>query len=73
MKKTFSLMLKISGIISFMISLVFAFFALSSFLEREKYGSGLMFADGEIFLILTLAFLLIGVLCFLIGKKLLKK
>jgi hypothetical protein len=53
-----------------MISLVFAFFALSSFLERGKYGSGLMFADAEIFILLTLVFSVLGFVCLWIGKKL---
>jgi len=69
MEKTFSLILKISSIISFIISLVFAFFTLSSFLERGKYGSGLLFADAEIFLILTIIFLLVGLVFIWLAKK----
>jgi len=38
-------------------------------MERINHGSGLMFADAEIFLVLMLFFLFAGILCFWIIKK----
>jgi hypothetical protein len=70
MKKTFSIFLKISGTFSFLISLILAFFTLGAYSERDTHGSGLMFADAELLLILMIIFLLIGIVCFWFVKKL---
>jgi len=70
MKKTFSLLLKILGALFIGIALLCAWGALNSFLERSQHGAGLMFADAEIFSLLTVVFLILGFVCFWIGKKL---
>jgi cell division protein FtsX len=70
MKKTFSLLLKILGVFFIGIALLCAWGALNAFVERAQHGAGLMFADAEIFLLLTIMFLLLGVVCVWTGKKL---
>jgi hypothetical protein len=66
----FSFLLKMSGVLSIAISAILAFFAMNVYFERSNYGSGLMFADAELFMILVIIFLFIGVACLLISKKL---
>jgi cell division protein FtsX len=70
MKNTFSLVLRISGIFLISIALLCAWGALNAYLERAQHGAGLMFADAEIFLLLTITFLLLGIVCLWVGKKL---
>jgi cell division protein FtsX len=70
MKKIFALLLKILGVLFVGIALLCAWGALNAFLERAQHGAGLMFADAEIFLLLTIVFLLLGVVCIWIGTKL---
>ena len=70
MNKTFSLILKISGILFIGIALLCAWSALTAYLARAQHGAGLMFADKEIFLILMVVFLLLGIVCIWVGKKL---
>jgi hypothetical protein len=70
MKKTFSLLLKIAGVLFFVIAVLCAWGALNSFLERSQHGTGLMFADAEIFTILTVVFLILGFIFLWAGKKL---
>jgi len=70
MKKTFSVILKTLGVILISIAVIFGWAAFNSFMERINHGSGLMFADAEIFLVLMLFFLFAGILCFWIIKKL---
>lgn len=70
MKKTFSLILKFFGILFIGISLLCAWATFSAYLERSQHGAGLMFADAEIILLLTVAFLLPGIVCLWIKKRL---
>ncbi|MCU0343313.1 MAG: hypothetical protein MUF28_05775 [Ignavibacterium sp.] len=70
MKKTYSVILKTLGVIFISIAVVFAWACFNSFMERINHGSGLMFADAEIFLVLFLIFLAAGIFCFWIEKKL---
>jgi hypothetical protein len=46
--------------------------AVSAWIERLEYGSGLMFADAEIFLVLGLAFGATGVAALWAGLRLLR-
>jgi len=69
MKKTFSVILKTLGVIFISVAVVFAWACFNSFMERINHGSGIMFADAEIFLVLTFIFLFIGVVCFWIERK----
>ena len=69
MKKTFSVILKTLGVILISIAVAFGWASLNSFMERINHGSGLMFADAEIFLVLMLFFLFAGILCFWIDQK----
>ena len=70
MKKSISVILKTFGVIFISIAVLFAWASFNSFMERINHGSGLMFADAEIFLVLMLIFLIAGILCFWIEKKL---
>jgi cell division protein FtsX len=70
MKKSISALLKTFGVILISMALVAGWASFNSFLERINHGSGLMFADAEVLLVLMLFFLSIGMLCFLIERKL---
>ena len=72
MKKIISALLKTLGVIFISLALVMGWASFNSFIERINNGSGLMFADAEIFLVLTLFFLFIGIVCFGIERKLKK-
>lgn len=69
MKKTFSIILKTLGVIFISVAVVFAWACFNSFMERINHGSGLMFVDAEIFLVLMLFFFFIGAVCFWIERK----
>ncbi len=70
MKKTFSLFLKIFGFLFICAALIGALNTVNAYIERAQHGAGLMFADAETFLLLTIVFLLLGLGCLWIGKKL---
>lgn len=60
MRKTLVSLLTIVGIISLLVSLMSAYYAVISFIERSKYGPGLLFADVEIFSAITIFFAVAG-------------
>jgi cell division protein FtsX len=72
MKKSISALLKTFGVILISMALVAGWASFNSFMERINHGSGLMFADAEILLVLMFFFLFIGILCFWIERKLKK-
>ncbi len=72
MRKTLASLLTIVGIISLLISLMSAYYAVISFIERSKYGSGLLFADVEIFTAITLFFFIAGSLSLWISYRIKK-
>lgn len=72
MKKSISALLKTLGVILISLALVMGWASFNSFIERINNGSGLMFADAEIFLVLTLFFLFAGIVFFLVERKLKK-
>jgi len=72
MKKTISTLLTIFGMFFSILTTVSAFGALTSFAERSTHGTGLMFADVEIFIGLTLICLTAGIMCFGIATKIRK-
>ena len=65
-------LLRILGYLSFILSLLFILMGLSSLFERSMFGSGLMFADVEFFIILAVAFLILGLIFNYIRKKISK-
>ena len=69
MKKNISVLLKTFGVIFISLAVVLGWAAFNSFMERINHGSGLMFADAEIFLVLMLFFLFLGILCFWLEKR----
>ena len=70
MKKIYTVILKTLGVVFISVAVVFAWACFNSFMERINHGPGLMFADAEIFLVLFLIFLAVGIFCFRIEKKL---
>jgi len=72
MKKLISILLRIFGVLFSIIAIVSAFAALTSLLERSKHGSGLMFADVEIFTGITIIFLTASIICFWTAVKIKK-
>jgi cell division protein FtsX len=70
MKKSISVLLKTSGVIFISLAVVLGWASFNSFIERINHGSGLMFSDVEIFAILFLIFLVAGIFCVWIEKKL---
>jgi len=72
MKKTIFTLLIIFGALFSIIALISAVGVLLSLAERSNYGTGLMFADVEIFLGLTIIFLTAGIICIWIAAKIKK-
>jgi hypothetical protein len=70
MKKILKPLFTTIGIISFIIALFSAYCSLIAFLERSANGSGLFFADVEIFSAFTIFFLIFAVISFLVVRKL---
>lgn len=60
MRKALAGLLTLLGIVSLLVSLMSAFYAVISFLDRSKYGPGLFFADVEIFTAITVFFIAAG-------------
>lgn len=72
MKKSISALLKTLGVIFISLALVLGWASFNSFRDRINNGSGLMFADAEIFLVLMVFFLFAGIGFFWIERKLKK-
>lgn len=69
MRKTLVSLLKIAGMAALFVSLMSAYYAVISFLERSKYGYGLLFADVEIFSAITIFFAVTGALSLWISYR----
>jgi hypothetical protein len=57
------------GFFLILIAIIFAYLALTSFLERQSHGSGLLFADVESFGLATIFFAILGVIIVIISRK----
>ena len=68
-KKFFSLILKVLGFLFICTALLGAWGAVNAYIARAQHGAGLMFADAEIFILLTFVFSVLGFVCLWIGKK----
>lgn len=66
------LLLNIFGVLSLLIAFVFGILSLSAYLERIKYGPGLMFADVEFFGFIAIISLLFGIIFLIISRKIRK-
>lgn len=64
--------LNIFGVLSLLIALIFGILSLSAYLERTKYGPGLMFADVEFFGLIAIFSLLFGIVFLFISRKIKK-
>jgi len=71
-KSIFASALLFLGIILILIALISAYFFLISFIERQSYGSGLLFADVEIFGLVTIIFTIMGAAIIFISRKILR-
>jgi hypothetical protein len=60
MRKTLVSILTLLGAVSLLVSLMSAYYAVISFLDRSNNGSGLIWADVEIFSAITIFFIIIG-------------
>ena len=60
MKKTLASLLNVVGIVSLLVALMSAYYAVISFIDRSKYGHSLLFADVEIFSAITIFFVAAG-------------
>jgi hypothetical protein len=63
-------LLKVISFFSFISSILFILLALTSLFERSLFGSGLMFADVEIFFILGVVSLFLGFILVYLRNKL---
>lgn len=72
MKKSFSAILKTLGVLLLTMAALFGWVAINSLIERIGHGTGLMFADVEIYTMLFLVFLILGILCFWFEKKIIR-
>ena len=73
MKKTLASLLSILGFIFLLVALMSGFYAVSSLLDRIHSGHGLLFADVEIFTMITILFIVLGVLCLWIYNRIKKQ
>jgi len=71
-KSIFASALLFLGIFLILIALISAYFFLMSFIERQGHGSGLLFADVEIFGLVTIIFTIIGTAIIFISRKILR-
>ena len=60
MRKTLVSILTLLGMVSLLVSLMSAYYAVISYIERSKNGPGLFFTDVEIFTAITLFFIVVG-------------
>lgn len=62
----------IAGIFFIIISILSAYAAFSSFMERQSHGSGPLFADVEMLVIITIIFAILGSLTIFTSRKILR-
>ena len=72
MRKTLASLLTIVGIIALLVAFMSGYYAVISFIERTRYGPGLMFADVEIFSAITIFFIIVGAVCIWISYRIKK-
>jgi len=72
MRKSLASILTLLGVVSLLISLMSAYYAVISFLDRSKYGPGLLFADVEIFTAITIFFIIVGSIALWISYRIKK-
>ena len=69
MNKIIYIVVKLFGIISLFFTVLFAFLTLSALMDRINNGPGIMFADVELLLIITILFLLLSIIIFFTAKR----
>jgi len=73
MKKYLSALLNIFGFIFLLAALISGFYSVTSFIERMRWGRGLFFTDVEIFSVITIVFIILGIVFLRISHKLKKR
>jgi len=71
-EKTVASLLAALAILSFIMAAIAAFFAVTAFIDRSKYGAGLMLADAEIFSMTAVFFIVAGLLCLWVSRRIKK-
>ena len=71
-KSIFASALLFLGVFLILIALISAYFFLMSFIERQSHGSGLLFADVELFALATIIFGVFGAIAIIISRKITK-
>jgi len=71
-KSIFASALLFLGIFLILVALISGYFFLMSFIERQRHGSGPLFADVEIFGLLTIIFTIMGTAIIFISRKILR-
>lgn len=64
--------LLITGIFCILIAIVAAYSAFTSFFERQSHGSGMLFADVELLDLVTIIFVVLGLIMIFTARKILK-
>jgi len=70
-KSFLSFTLLFLGIFFVLIALISAYFTLTSFLERQSHGSGIFFADVELFGLVAIIFTILSAITIFAYKKIL--
>jgi len=73
MIKIFASLLNIFGFILLLAALISGFYAFTAFIERIHGGRGLFFTNVEIFSIITVFFIILGIVFLWISHKIKKK
>jgi hypothetical protein len=72
MKKYIHTIFKIAGSISVVFAVLFAMLAIPALMDRINNGPGIMFADVEFLSLLTVFFLIIGIILLFAAKRIKK-
>lgn len=68
-KSIFASALLFLGIFLILVALISGYFFLMSFIERQSHGSGLLFADVELFALAAIIFGTFGTIAIIISRK----
>ena len=68
-KFIFASLLLFLGVFLILIAMISAYFFLMSFIERQSHGSGLLFADVELFALAAIIFGVFGAIAIIISRK----
>jgi hypothetical protein len=61
------------GIFFILLTLISVYFLLTSFIERQRHGSGLLFADVELFAFAAIVFCFLGIISIYFSRRVSRK